>query len=72
MFFPVVPFVNALGVGTAITADEGHLPAESGETRIQLPGPQEKRRGEYHYKVTTEKKNYKVSQVVNMDSNNRC
>lgn len=27
--------------GTAITADEGHLPAKPGETRLQLPGVEE-------------------------------
>lgn len=27
--------------GTAIAADEGHLPAKPGETRLQLPGVKE-------------------------------
>lgn len=48
-------------VPAGAAADEGHVSAESGEARVQLPDPQEARRGEHRHKVAPEAQNHQTA-----------
>ena len=47
-------------VPAGAAADEGHLPTQSGEARVQLPDPQKARRGEHRHQVSTEAQNHQT------------
>ena len=44
----------------AVSADEGDVPAEPGETRVQLPSASQTRRGEHDHKVAAETQDHQV------------
>jgi len=54
----------ALDPAAAAAADEGDLPAESGEARVQFSSSSETRRREHHHQITAETKNHPVSQSL--------